>query len=178
MLVRMMGGAVVALGLMAAPAAAQNDDILAPARAGQLQCFEPNAAAKTCQSLGSYVFHANGAIDNVAEILLAPQPVIVMRASGPVTVENNSICGPLRAEDIAAATFTVNGAAASDAEAGQIRSAMQQQLAPMIGVQNCMTAVADGEGFRADSTIGGTPRPELSQRMIWVGANDGWRVAP
>lgn len=178
MLVRVMGGAVLALGLMAGGALAQSGDVLAPARAGQLQCFEPNAAAKTCQSLGSYVFHASGAIDNVAEILLAPSPVIVMRATGPVTIENNAICGPLRAEDIAAATFTVNGAAASDADTAQMRAAMQQQLAPMIGVQNCMTAVADGDGFRADSTVGGTPRPELSQRMIWVGATDGWRVAP
>lgn len=178
MLVRLVGGAALVLGLMAAPASAQDGDVLAPARAGQLQCFEPNVAAKTCQSLGSFTFHANGAIDNGAEILLMPSPVIVMRASGPVTVENNAICGPLRAEDIANATFTVNGAPASAEEAAQIRGAMQQQLAPMIGVQNCLSIAPEGDAFRANSTIAGTPRPELSQRMLWVGANDGWRVAP
>lgn len=178
MLVRLLGGAALALGLMSAPALAQSGDVLTPARAGQLQCFEPNVAAKTCQSLGSYVFHANGSIDNVAEILIAPTPAIVMRASGPVTVENNAICGPLRAEDIQNATFTVDGAAASAEEAAQIKAAMLQQLAPMIGVQNCLTLAPEGDGFRANSTIAGTPRPELSQRMLWVGANDGWRVAP
>ena len=177
MLVRLMGGAVLALGLMAAPAIGQSGDVLTPARSGQLQCFEPNVAAKTCQSLGSYVFHADGRIDNVAEILLMPSPVIVMRASGPVTVENNAICGPLRAEDIEAATFTVNGAAASAEETAQLKAAMNQQLAPMIGVQNCLSLAAEGDGLRANSVIGGRARPELSQRMIWVGANDGWRVA-
>jgi len=178
MLVRLLGGAALALGLMTAPALAQSGDVLAPARAGQLQCFEPNVAAKTCQSLGSFVFHANGSIDNVAEILLMPSPAIVMRASGPVTVENNAICGPLRAEDIEAATFTINGAAASAEESAQLKAAMGQQLAPMIGVQNCLTLTSDGDGLRADSTIGGTSRPDLTQRAIWVGANDGWRVAP
>lgn len=178
MLVRVLGGAVLALGLMAAVAAAQEGDVLAPARAGQLQCFEPNVAAKTCQSLGSFVFGAGGAIENVAEILLMPSPVIVMRASGPVTVENGAICGPLRTEDIANATFTVNGAAASAEEESQLRAAMQQQLAGLIGVQNCLTLTPDGDGLRAESTIAGAPRPDLTQRAMWVSANDGWRVAP
>lgn len=178
MLVRLVSGAALALGLMASPVLAQSGDVLAPARAGQLQCFEPNAAAKTCQSLGSYVFGASGSIENVAEILLMPSPLIVMRASGPVTFENGAICGPLRAEDIANATFTVNGAPASEEEATQLKAAMQEQLAGMFGVQNCLTLTPDGDGFRAESTIGGAPRPDLTQRAIWVGANDGWRVAP
>lgn len=178
MLLRLMGGAVLALGLIASPAAAQNGDVLTPARAGQLQCFEPNAAAKTCQSLGGYTFHASGGIDNVAEILLAPEPVIVMRTTGPVTVENNAICGPLRAEDIENATFTVNGAAASAEEAASLKADLQRQLAPMIGVQTCVSLTPDGDIFRANSTIAGTLRPDLAQRVIWVGANDGWRVAP
>lgn len=178
MLVRLMSCAALALGLMTSPAVAQTGDVLAPARAGQLQCFEPNVAAKTCQSLGSFVFHADGSIDNVAEIVLMPSPVIVMRASGPVTVENNAICGPLRAEDIANASFTLNGAAASAEETAQLRGAMSQQLAPLFGVQNCVTLTPDGDGLRAESTIGGTPRPEIAQRAIWVAADAGWRVAP
>lgn len=178
MLVRVMGGAALALGLMVAPVSAQDGDVLAPARTGQLQCFEPNVAAKTCQSLGGYTFHANGGIDNTAEILLAPSPVIIMRATGPVTVENNAICGPLRAEDIDNATFTINGAPAGEPEAANLRAAMRQQLAPLIGVQTCVSLTQEGDIFRTNSTIAGTLRPELAQRMIWVGANDGWRVAP
>ena len=54
MLLRVLGGAVVALGLFAAPATAQSADVLAPARTGQLQCFEANVAAKTCQTIGRY----------------------------------------------------------------------------------------------------------------------------
>lgn len=179
MLARLVGGVALAFGLMAAPAAAQNLDVLTPARAGQLQCFEPNVAAKTCQSLGGFAFNADGAAVNAAEILLMPQPLIVMRASSTVTFEgDNSICGPLRREDIEAATFSVDGAPATPEQTAQLKAAMQEQLAPMFGVQTCMTLTQDGEGLRAHSIVGGTPRPELSQRMIWVGANDGWRVAP
>lgn len=178
MLVRVLGGAVLALGLIATAAAAQDGDVLAPARAGQLQCFEPNVAAKTCQSLGSFAFHPNGVIDNAAEMVLMPQPLIVMRATAPVTLQNNAICGPITSADIDRATFTINGAAASAEESAQLKAAMQQQLAPMFGQETCLTLTPVDGGFRADSTVAGTARPDLAQRVIWVGANDGWRVAP
>lgn len=178
MLVRVLGGAMLALGLMASAAAAQEGDVLAPARAGQVQCFEPNAAAKTCQSMGSYIFHPNGVIDNVAEMVLMPSPLIVMRATAPVTLQNNAICGPITAADIERATFTINGAPASAEESAQLKAAMQQQLAPMFGQEACLTLTPVDGGFRADSTLAGTPRPDLVQRMIWVSANDGWRAAP
>ena len=178
MLVRLFGASALALGLFASPASAQENDVLAPARAGQLQCFEPNVANKTCASLGGYSFAADGAIQNVAEILIMPSPLIVMRVSAPVTVRNNAVCGPLSAADIDRATFTVGGALATVEEATQIKAAMQQQLAPMIDVETCMTLTPNGDVLRADTTLGGTPRPDLSQRVIWVGANDGYRVAP
>ena len=81
-----MLGLVIGLSLSATPASAQTADVLAPARQGQLQCFEPNVTAKTCQSLGGYMFAANGVIDNVAWVLIMPQPVVIMRISSPVVV--------------------------------------------------------------------------------------------
>jgi hypothetical protein len=177
MLVRLFGAAV-ALGWFALPALAQTDDVLAPARAGQLQCFEPNFADKTCASLGGYSFGADGVILNSAQILIMPSPVILMRVSAPVTVRNDAICGPLNAADIDRATFTVNDAPATTEEATQIKAAMQRQLAPMFGVESCMTLTPNGDVLRADTTLAGTARPDLSQRVIWVGANDGYRVAP
>ncbi len=178
MLLRVLGGIALVLGLLAAPAAAQTADVLAPARAGQLQCFEPNVTAKTCQSLGGYTFQANGVIDNPAQVLISPSPAIVMRISNPVTVRNGAICGPLTAADIARATFTVDGAPASESDTTEIRSSLTQQLSQMFGHESCLTLTPDGDGFRASTTMNGVPQPQQTQRVIWVGANDGYRVAP
>lgn len=173
-----MLGLFASLALLASPAAAQTADPLAPAREGRLQCFEPNVAAKTCQSISGYTFQANGVIDNPAHVLISPAPVIVMHVNSPVTVNNNAVCGPIAAGDIQRATFTIDGAAASEADTADIRGALVQQLAPALGHETCMTLTPDGEGFRADTTIAGVPQPQQTQRVIWVGANDGYRVAP
>lgn len=178
MLVRVLGGAALALGLMASPAMAQDGDVLAPARAGQLQCFEPNPVAKTCQSIGGYTFNANGSIDNAAQVLIMPQPAVIMNVTSPVTVRNNAICGPLTADDIQRASFTIDGAAASADDTAAIRSGLTEQLAPILNVEGCVTLTPDGDGFRADTILSGAPQPQMVQRVIWVGANDGWRVAP
>jgi hypothetical protein len=177
---RMFGRAAVIGGalMFVPPAVAQSGDVLAPARQGQVQCFVPNAAAKTCQSTGSYVFNANGVIDNVSEILIMPQPVVVMRASSPVTVRNNAICGPLTADDIARATFTIDGRPATDQETANIRTGLTQQLTPMFNVEMCVSVTAADGGYRADSTVGGTARPDLAQPMLWVRPEEGYRVAP
>jgi hypothetical protein len=173
-----MLGLFAGLALLALPATAQTADPLAPAREGRLQCFEPNVAAKTCQSISGYTFQANGVIDNPAQVLINPSPAIIMYITSPVAVRNNAICGPFAAADLQRATFTVGGAAANDADTADIRSALTQQLAPMIGRETCMTLTPDGDGFRAETTIGGTPQPQQTQRVIWIGANDGYRVAP
>lgn len=160
------------------PASAQTADVLAPAREGRLQCFEPNAAQKTCQTLGSYAFSSGGVISNAADILISPSPAIVMRITSPVTVRENAICGPLTAADIERASFTIAGAPASHDEASEIRAAMTEQLAPMFNVESCLTITQDSAGLRTDTSMGGVPQPHLTQRMIWVGANEGYRVAP
>lgn len=171
-------GLVVGLSLMAPPALGQTTDVLAPAREGRLQCFEPNVTTKTCQSLGGYQFAANGAIDNVAWVLIMPQPVVIMRINSAVVVRNNAICGPLSAADIARATFTVDGAPASEVDTRDLRTGLTEQLSPMLNQESCLTMTADGDGFRAETTVGGTPQPQQTQHVIWIGPNDGYRVAP
>jgi hypothetical protein len=177
---RMFGFAVAICGalMFGPPALAQSGDVLAPARQGQVQCFVPNVAAKTCQSIGSYAFNANGAIDNVSETLIMPAPLVVMRASAPVTVRNNAICGPLTAADIARATFTIDGRPATEQQTANIRAGLAQQLAPMFDVEMCVSVTAVDGGYRADSTVGGVARPDLAQPVLWVRPEEGYRVAP
>ena len=82
------------------------------------------------------------------------------------------------AADISRATFTIDGAPANDSDTADIRSSLTQQLEEMFGHESCITLTPDGDGFRSETTMGGVPQPQQTQHVIWVGANDGYRVAP
>jgi hypothetical protein len=154
-------------------------DVLAPAREGQLQCYVPNVEAKTCESLAGYSFDAQGGIVSQGEVLISPaQPLVVMSMSSPVTVRNGALCGPMTAEDLQRASFTIDGAPADAAQTQSIRAMLTQQLAGLLGVDVCTTFTPDSGGFRAEASFNGTPQPMLTQRVIWVGADEGYRVAP
>lgn len=178
MLKHLFAAAVFAAAIFPAYAQAQNADALAPARAGQLQCYAPNTAHKTCQSLAGYAFAADGTINNSADTLILQQPAIVMRTNVPVIVRSGAVCGPIRAEDLQGATFTIDGAPATAQQTETMRAQLAQQMAGILNVDICTTYVADGDGFRAEASFNGAPRPDLNQHVIWVGANDGWTVAP
>lgn len=167
--------AALVIGLMSAPVAHAQTEPLGPARQGQVQCFEPDAANKICAAMASYAFAADGAINNTSDVLIFPEPAIVMHISSPVTVRDGAVCGPIRQTDIDAASFTIDGQAAGADNTQMIRSQMQEQLASMIGVEVCSRFVPDGDHLRAVATAGGRPQPD--QRVIWVNASDGYRVA-
>jgi hypothetical protein len=164
-------------GVAAAPEAlAQASDVLGPARQGQVQCFEPVVDRKVCGVLSRYAFSPGGTISNDADMLVLSDPLVVMRMSSPVVVRDGAVCGPLREEDLSRATFTVNGEAASTEDAESIRRAIGRQMAPMMNVEVCTTFTPDGDALRADSTANGEPRPEMSERVLWVNPAEGWRI--
>ena len=153
-------------------------DPLAPARAGKGQCYAPHTARKTCQSIGWYSWQADGRISNRAELLVPSTPPVVLTVTSPVIVRGEAVCGPLRAEDIAAATVTVDGKPAPEEAAGQVRQLMIQAMQPFTGKEICTSYIADGEFLRAEATLDGVARPDLNQRVLWVSPSDGYRVAP
>jgi hypothetical protein len=172
----MTAATVLAMALFCAPAAHAQSEPLGPARQGQVQCFEPDTANKVCAAMASYAFAADGSIDNTSDVLIFPQPAIVMHITSPVTERDGQVCGPMRSRDIDAAQFTIEGQPAGDENTQTIRGQMHEYLAPMAGVEICSQFLPDGDGFRAVATAGGRPQPD--QRMIWVHQEDGYRVAP
>lgn len=161
-----------------APLAQAQTDVLAPARQGELQCYAPNVQAKTCGAMAGYTFDAQGKISNVSDVLIYPNPAIVMHMTSPVEVRDGAVCGPLRQDDIDHATFTVDGQIPLAEDTQTIRTQFAQQTATLIGVDICTTYTpADAGAFRADATVGGTPHPEMTQTVIWVRPSEGYHVA-
>jgi hypothetical protein len=168
-----------ALCLTALPAvAAAPADPLAPARAGKVQCYQPNMIRKTCHSIGAYSFEAGGKIANKAQILIPAQVPLVMTVTSPVVVRGQAVCGALRAQDFATATFTANDQPLTDESTRKLREAVAAAMTSMLGKDVCTTVVGTGDSLRAEASIDGVAKPELTQDMLWVAPADGYRVAP
>ena len=153
-------------------------DPLAPARTGQVQCFMPDAAKKTCRTLAQYVFAPDGSIQNPAQEMISDNPVIIMRGSSPVVVKGDTVCATFDARTIEEATFMVNGQLATLEVSSQIRMQLLMASRDRIGKEICTSYVQNGNQFVEQVKIDGVAHPELSDKMIWVKPTDGYHVGP
>jgi hypothetical protein len=171
-----LAAAFVATAVFAPAARAQ--EVLAPAREGQLQCYQPDAVRKVCRAMASYVINADGSIDNGAEVLLLPDPLVIARGTTRVFIRDNAVCGPMTRAELDQMSFTADGNPLPEPNAVAIRD--QIAAAPgALAEEVCTTYVpVDGGGFRADVTVDGVSQPDMSMPVIWVRADEGYRVAP
>jgi hypothetical protein len=156
-------------------------DPLAPARQGQVQCYDPVPAQKLCRAIGSYAFGADGSIISLAMTRLQDAPVIVMFARNRVVIRDGKECSveDLKAADIE--KIEIDGqplpAAALDAVRPQIIAGLPDVLKS--GQPLCSTYPAGTEGAMTVTVeVGGVAHPELTATVLWVNPADGWKVVP
>ncbi len=166
--------ALLLLLTAAAPQAAA--DPLAPAKAGKLQCANPNVEKKTCLGLTSYKVNPDGSFATITTLMVAPQPVITMEVKSAGTVKDGALCAPIRTSDFEAATFQMDGKPADAAVASAIRAQVVASLAPLAGKTGCTRETPDGAVSKAEVTIDGVVRPEMTQRVLWVKPDDGYKL--
>jgi len=155
------------------PSDAAAYDPLAEARAGKLQCYQPNLERRTCKGIAAFSFEPDGRVLNASQVLLdAPGPV-VMHVTSPVEVRGDGVCGPIG--KLEQAEFTVEGRPASARERSLIRLLMS--AVPRTG-EVCTRWVRDNDAFVAHGTLDGEEQPEFEQKMIWIGPDEGFVVAP
>lgn len=148
-------------------------DPLAPARAGQLQCYTPDESRRTCRSIASYNFRADGVVHNQAVVLLEPN--LIMKVSTLVDVRDGAVCGHL--DGIDAAEFIVEGHPADAQQTFRLRKLLAATYGFAAGREYCTQYTPEGEGYRTALTVDGVPMPQ-SRYVIWVDPADGYRVAP
>jgi hypothetical protein len=165
--------------LAAGQADVPTDDPLAQARSGQMQCYGPDLAHRTCKSLAGYVFAPDGAVTNRAEVLIAPQGPMVMQTSTSVFVRDGAVCGPVRVEDIDRARILFAGRPIEGTQAQRVKAQLKASLGQMAGAEVCTRFVPNADGYATRVTVNGSPAPEASSSaMIWVRPADGWTVGP
>jgi hypothetical protein len=162
--------------LMTAAAAQAAADPLAAAKAGKLQCANPNVEKKTCLGLTSYKVNPDGSFTTITTVIVAPQPLVTMEVKSAGTVRDGALCAPIRTSDFEAASIQMDDKPADPAVASAIRAPVVASLASLAGKMGCTRESADGAVSRAEVTIDGVPRPELTQRVLWVKPDEGYRL--
>lgn len=164
---------------LAAVAAAAYAPPLDPAASGQIQCYVPDTARKTCSSMAYYVARDDGSFDNRAIVLINKAPAVTLETTVHVAIKDGAVCGSLRAEDIAAGKVAVGGRTMTPDEASPVLTSISQALTPVIGHEICTMFVPDASGkLSAQASMDGQRQPGQDQPVLWVAPSDGYTVAP
>jgi hypothetical protein len=166
---------IVALALLLLGPAEDFPDPISPAASGQQQCYQPDRARKTCQSLAGYRSDGKGGFLNDAEVLLSSRTGLVMRSTTPVTIRDGAVCGRITREAHDAAVFTQNGQPLSPDAADRIRIALAGT--GLFGREICTRYPARGDHLVAVGTLDGKPGVLPESDVIWVRPDEGYRVA-
>lgn len=154
-------------------------DPLEPARAGMLQCYAPVLASKGCAALASYTPNGSG-FANRAEVRLSTgtPPLITMTTTTQVHLDHGKVCGRVEQADLDAAEFRLDGADMPQESRVQIVKAVVSVYANagIFGHEVCTTYVPAGDMLSAQIQVDGVPRPELTQPVRWVKADEGFAV--
>jgi hypothetical protein len=135
-------------------------------------------ARRTCRSLAAYKSGANGAIDNIAIVLISQSPSISMTTVSPVVIKANQVCGLIRPRDIDAASFALDDRPADPAQTATLRQQMQSAMKGLFGHEICSTYVPADGSLLAKVTVDGASQPTMDQKVIWVSPTDGYKVSP
>lgn len=150
---------------------------VAQASEGKMECYSPDVVRKTCHSISGYKPGPNGEIENSATVLVSATPLVTMEAVATVRIVDGQVCGQLAPEDLAKASFSVDGGPAADAQAAMLREKLAGALKDIFGKQLCTAYVTDGDGLIAKESIDGAAQPR-EQKVIWISPSDGFEVRP
>ncbi|WBY08583.1 hypothetical protein PIB19_03665 [Sphingomonas sp. 7/4-4] len=107
---------------------------------------------------------------------MAPQPLITMEVKAPGTAKDGALCGPIRKADFEAAKFQMDGKPLDEAMASAIRTQVVGSITPMLDKTGCIRETPDGAAFKTEVTLDGVVHPEMTQRVLWVKPEDGYKL--
>jgi len=175
---RLCGFVAINCAIASAAVAAPLPSPIALASDGKLQCYAPNLATKSCQSLAAYEFGPDGGIINPATVLISVTPAITMRVTAPVTIKADSVCGFIRPEDLQAAAFTIAGASATATQAAALKQTIVAAQKGLFGHEICTAYLPQGDALIAKASVDGVAQPAMDQKVLWVSPGDGFKVQP
>jgi hypothetical protein len=160
--------------------ALQQTDPLAPARMGQVLCYEPDAARQTCYGTATYRWLGDGTVISDIVVAASAVPAIFVHSSAPVFVRGDAECTRLVPSAGQITAIYEDGEKLGGSEFESFRRILGSIIdhANGRGRELCFTyePLASGD-LKSVARIDGVARPDLGGTARWVRPADGWRVA-
>ena len=168
------------LALLGAVAAADSapENPLLPAESGNVQCYEPDEAKKTCRSISSYHPLGDQQYSSTTTVLISRMSSMTLETTSPVEIKNGAICGLVTPNDIATSKVRIADRLLDPTEAKPYLEAIQKSLKALIGKEVCSTYVSSPEGLISKVTVNGAYRANTDELMKWIGPSESYTVAP
>lgn len=154
-------------------------DPLAPARAGKVQCHEPDPGARTCRIMTWYSVRADGVAEMRSVTALSNEMGLAAEARMTLRPERGGLCGVVDATHMA--SYRIVQMRAPHAVVKNDRLFIRyrdEMIAALWGRKHCAFNFARaGDDIRLDvSTVDGQFAGELMAEFLWVSPGAGWRL--
>jgi hypothetical protein len=154
-------------------------DPLADARAGKIQCHDPDPAARTCRIMTWLSEGADGRVQVRQLTALSDSPALAAELRMAATREGEGLCGVVN--DAYMAGFRIVGGRAPYAPVNDKRYAILYRdalVATLWNRKTCAYAYArPGDPLQLEvGTVDGEFAGEMMSNYIWIGANAGYRL--
>lgn len=156
---------------MGAPTSAVSVDPIQRSMGGELQCWRPNVAKKTCQSIASYKRTGPGTYVNITLLPLGND--VAFETHSPVVVKGGAVCGSMTRQEVLDGTLRDKNRIIPPETAKPLLERVSQSIAPFFDKEVCTTYEPSGADFIARASIGGTDREVV---VKWILPTDGYTV--
>ena len=136
-------------------AAAAGADPLAEARAGKIQCVNPNLETRSCVGMSRYSVRSDGSFDSVTSMLVEPSPLVIMEVRSSGKVEGDAVCTVVRRADYERATMALEGGPVKAEVEQAIGSQISASISSMEGRNLCARDRPVGDAIVAEMTVDG-----------------------
>lgn len=154
-------------------------DPLAPARAGKIQCHEPDPAARTCRIMTWYEVRADGRARSRSISAINDEMGIAAEARMDLTPEGGGMCGTVDDAYMASYRLVRNRAPFAAVDNKQLTILYREGLlAALWNRKHCAFNFArDADDIGLDvSTVDGQFAGEMMGQFSWVDPKAGYRL--
>lgn len=155
-------------------------DPLAPARSGQVLCFEPDPAARTCLGQARYRWMPDDTVASDLIVRVSRFPITV-HSTATVHMRGLSECSAVGNASAQITAIYEEGQPLQGSDFDEARDLLGGAIDIGIGPgrELCLTHEVQADNtLRLVAYVDGRRRADLDSAARWVDPTDGWRLAP
>lgn len=154
-------------------------DPLAPARAGKVQCLDPDPAARSCRGMAWFDLRPDGSVEARQIIIFPNMPAYAAEARFRLRREGAALCGVLSETEMASHRVVHSRAPFAPARDDRIIILFREAMVGALWNRKLCShhyARTGDDLMQEVGTIDGQFAGELMSLYIWVDPKAGWRL--